>query len=109
MTDPRESHLAALIVELAKIEAGQAEAKKVMKETTDDMKAQIQRLAAEIESGQAELFEAPSEGQPETTCAVCGAACSTMLSISTPGRKPTPPSCLKCMKKATDAVWSGRR
>ncbi len=55
MPDTRESQLASLIVELARIELNQAEAKKLMKETTDDLKAQIQRLAAEIESGQAVL------------------------------------------------------
>lgn len=55
MPDERESQLASLIVELAKIEANQAEARKVMKEVVEDMKEQIQRLAAEIESGQATL------------------------------------------------------
>jgi hypothetical protein len=55
VTDTRESQLAALICELARIEAGQAEAKKVMKETVADLREQIQRLAAEIDSGQATL------------------------------------------------------
>ena len=36
-SDPRESTLAALIVELARTEVNQAEAKKLMKETTDDL------------------------------------------------------------------------
>jgi len=59
MPDQRESELASLIVELAKIEANQAEARKLMKETVEDMREQIQRLAAEIESGQGVL---PLEG-----------------------------------------------
>jgi len=55
MPDERESQLASLIVELAKIEANQHEAKKLMKETVEDLREQIQRLAAEIESGQTTL------------------------------------------------------
>lgn len=55
MSDPRESQLASLIVELAKMRSGHAEAKKIMKESTDDLEEQIQRLAAEIDSGQGEL------------------------------------------------------
>lgn len=55
MPDERESQLASLIVELARIEANQAEARKLMKETVEDLKEQIQRLAAEIESGQTTL------------------------------------------------------
>ena len=55
VSDPRESQLAALVVELARIEAGQAEARKVMKEVTTDLREQIQRLAAEIDSGQGVL------------------------------------------------------
>jgi len=55
MPDQRESELASLIVELAKIEQNQAEARKIMKETVEDLREQIQRLAAEIESGQTTL------------------------------------------------------
>lgn len=54
-SDPREATLAALVVELAKIEANQAEARKLMKETVEDLREQIQRLAADIDSGQGVL------------------------------------------------------
>jgi len=55
MNDPRESQLASLVVELAKMREGHAEAKKIMKESCDEIEEQIQRLAAEIESGQGVL------------------------------------------------------
>ncbi len=55
MTDPRESQLAALVVERSTIKRNQDEAKKEMRETLEDLDEQIQRLAAEIDSGQAVL------------------------------------------------------
>lgn len=55
MPDQRESELASLIVELAGIEKNQVSAIKEMHATTRDIREQIQRLAAEIDSGQTEL------------------------------------------------------
>lgn len=53
--DQRGQNLAALIVERATIKRNQAEAIRDMRDTVKDLDKQIQRLAAEIESGQATL------------------------------------------------------
>ena len=53
--DQRGQNLAALIVERATIKRNQAEAIRDMRDTVKDLDKQIQRLAAEIESGQTTL------------------------------------------------------
>lgn len=55
MTDPRESKLATLVMELSRVQLAQKESKRLMAETIDEMKREINILAAEIESGQGEL------------------------------------------------------
>ena len=72
-------------------------------ETQDAM---VDATQAEVEAGEP---VAVADARNTERCAICGASCETTVSLSTPGGKPTPAACLKCMKKATDVVRSGRR
>jgi len=46
----------------------------------------------------------PGESAGELPCHVCGNRTNATVSLQTPGKDPTPPVCLDCMRRATDEV-----